>query len=377
MATQKVEGWSNAATWDVSLALFNDPQLIRLVLEQDSRAPSAQVLRSTLSAAPAIRRMYTPARLAEVDWDEISEEFCHKLGEGTYDGLLAVDVAILQALRTAHVDGNALILAKQLDRGLYEKVDKILRRIGGKWDRKARAHVFPFDPANHVAHILETGNLGYSVDANPYDFFPTPDALAHELVRRYCMDHGPSPKVLEPSVGAGAFLRALLEHVPYARICAYEIDRERAQGSAVRFPGVDIRHRDFLDATPTPEFDLVVMNPPFANGVYAKHIAHALQFVKPGGRLVAIASAGLRFRRGTNDEGLRAMIAGDSQYGSGIIDDLPPDTFRQAGTSVNTVTVCLTRSDVPFSGFEATRKERPTHLLDRDPLAEPRRARVR
>ena len=43
-------------------------------------------------------------------------------------------------------------------------------------------------------------------------------------------------------------------------------------------------------------FDRVVMNPPFCRGRDLDHVRHALRFVAPGGRLVAIMSAGVAFR---------------------------------------------------------------------------------
>ncbi len=36
------------------------------------------------------------------------------------------------------------------------------------------------------------------------------------------------------------------------------------------------------------------MNPPFANGQDIKHITHALRYLSPGGRLVAICANGPR-----------------------------------------------------------------------------------
>ena len=53
---------------------------------------------------------------------------------------------------------------------------------------------------------------------------------------------------------------------------------------------------DFLETTPEPVYDRVIMNPPFTRGADAKHVLHALGFVKPGGLLVSVMSNGASYR---------------------------------------------------------------------------------
>lgn len=58
-------------------------------------------------------------------------------------------------------------------------------------------------------------------------------------------------------------------------------------------------HRtDFLTITPDKwgrQYDAIVMNPPFERLQDIDHVRHAFRFLKPGGRLVAIMSAGSFF----------------------------------------------------------------------------------
>ena len=52
---------------------------------------------------------------------------------------------VLNVLDAAQVSGNKVVLVGALDRKLYTSVDKVLQAAGGKWDRKAKAHVFGAD----------------------------------------------------------------------------------------------------------------------------------------------------------------------------------------------------------------------------------------
>ena len=90
---------------------------------------------------------------------------------------------------------------------------------------------------------------------------------------------------------------------------------------------------DFLEQNGNlGKFDRVVMNPPFINGADIKHIKHALTFLKPGGRLVAICANGSRQRE------ILKPLAEDS---GGWWEDLPAGTFAEQGTGVNTALLVI------------------------------------
>jgi hypothetical protein len=54
---------------------------------------------------------------------------------------IPADVMAIPARAT--ITGNVLVLPEQLDRETYLRVAKTLTAARGKWDRKARDHVFP------------------------------------------------------------------------------------------------------------------------------------------------------------------------------------------------------------------------------------------
>jgi 16S rRNA G1207 methylase RsmC len=70
---------------------------------------------------------------------------------------------------------------------------------------------------------------------------------------------------------------------------------------------------DFLACTPTDlgRFDVILMNPVFANGCDVVHILHAREFLAPGGRLVAICSDGPRQRERLSELGDYEPLPGD------------------------------------------------------------------
>lgn len=95
---------------------------------------------------------------------------------------------------------------------------------------------------------------------NADDFYETPrwaiDAILREL--------GPAPsRVLEPTAGAGAIVRALRSHWPTAMISAVELDIDRAKkllgAGADRYFAAD-----FLEWSIDEHHDLAITNPPFS-----------------------------------------------------------------------------------------------------------------
>jgi hypothetical protein len=66
------------------------------------------------------------------------------------------------------------------------------------------------------------------------------------------------------------------------------------------------------------------MNPPFYGRHYAKHVRHAMKFLKPGGKLVAILPATARYDHGELDD-----LKPDWS-------DLPLGAFAESGTNVCT-----------------------------------------
>jgi 16S rRNA G1207 methylase RsmC len=98
---------------------------------------------------------------------------------------------------------------------------------------------------------------------------------------------------------------------------------------------VTVTQADFLTIDPTPIYDIVAMNPPFARQDDIRHVAHAAKFLKPGGYLASVMSAGVLFRDNKLTADFRAMVTGLG----GTFERLPDAAFKESGTMVSTCIV--------------------------------------
>lgn len=157
--------------------------------------------------------------------------------------------------------------------------------------------------------------------------FPTPPELAARMVELAEVEAG--HRVLEPSAGTGRLIDAL-DSVPGAEVVAVELSCTLADNLRLRSKTTaDIRQGNFLECNgDLGTFDRVLMNPPFERGADIQHIEHALKFVKPGGRLVAICANGSR-----QQDKLMPLAT--------LWEDLPAGTFKAEGTAVNTALLVI------------------------------------
>jgi SAM-dependent methyltransferase len=128
----------------------------------------------------------------------------------------------------------------------------------------------------------------------------------------------PEPsRVLEPSCGDGRIMDAIRARGHRA----FGIEYHAGRAAAARAKGHNVLTSNFLECPPKAEYDIVVMNPPFAGRHYVKHVRHALKFLKPGGVLVSILPATAHYDHGE--------LGGEWR-------DLPVASFAEAGTNVPT-----------------------------------------
>lgn len=172
---------------------------------------------------------------------------------------------------------------------------------------------------DRMAHRHENGTAPRAVSA--FQLFQTPPDLAARLVA--ALDLPAGARVLEPSAGLGRILDALQPTAP-ASVVAVEMAVNLA-GELYRQdrPGVQIIQRDFLTVTPAEIclFDAVAMNPPFHMRADIRHILHARQFLKPGGRLAALC-----FDTPHRTAALRSI--------ADTWEQIPAGTFSKEGTNV-------------------------------------------
>ena len=52
---------------------------------------------------------------------------------------MKVDFDVIEILKGAEADGNKLRITQRLDRAMYQKVNKTIAGLGGKWSAKEKA----------------------------------------------------------------------------------------------------------------------------------------------------------------------------------------------------------------------------------------------
>ena len=114
-------------------------------------------------------------------------------------------------------------------------------------------------------------------------FYPTPEFLGHKLIRH--VDWKKVTAILEPSAGKGDLLN-LVKGKAYITECI-EIDPNLQ--AILREKGYNVIGDDFLTHNTYTAYDLIVMNPPFADG--ARHLLKALELCRHGGQVCCILNA--------------------------------------------------------------------------------------
>lgn len=233
--------------------------------------------------------------------------------------------------RSTISDRSLKLPPAQLERKLYEQVDKALKAAGGKWDRKSGSHLFPTDPrpllnldSGEVVHIQQT-----------YQEFFTPPDLAKRMCDLAGISHG--MRVLEPSAGRGDIASEILSRG--AAVVCCEIQERNAE-QLRKLPAEYVACCDFLThflIVGSDPIDAVVMNPPFANGQDRKHVCRAAEFLKPGGSLVAVMSSGTE--TGTTKSHVEFRDWVDDVGGEFL--PILAGTFKKSGTGVNTVLLVI------------------------------------
>jgi predicted RNA methylase len=254
-----------------------------------------------------------------------------KPGYGGDYGIIVLTDSKQHPRPDAAVVAKAASAAEQaLEEGAADQLEVAIRRTALQAPAKAaaRAAAAPFEV------LRESLKTGVTVVVAP-QLFPTPAELARRMVAAAggCMA---GKRVLEPSAGTGNLVRAIAASATGfdsgVKVVAVEVNPSLAEGLRIQRQktvyateeNFDVREADFLDCNgDLGKFDRIVMNPPFARGADVAHIKHALTFLKPGGRLVAVCADGER---------QRAALA----HLAATWEPLPADTFKDQGTSVRT-----------------------------------------
>lgn len=246
---------------------------------------------------------------------------------------------VREVLGRATVEGSDRPVVKLnqpgLERKLYEATDKVLRALGGKWDRKAQGHVFSRPVEGELAEALTSG---VAVDqAKTHEQFFTPADLARDLVSRLPDDA--LGHVLEPSAGTGRIVEALLARgVQHLTVVEKDEAVFREVAALVPVHGNGLFNEDFMEWEPVGKLpiDGVVMNPPFSGGQDTDHVRRAFGFLRPGGTLIAIMGTHWTFAGDRKACAFRDWLTSLMPSTTHSWADLPVGSFTESGTGVAT-----------------------------------------
>jgi hypothetical protein len=267
-------------------------------------------------------------------------------------GSLARDV-----LQRTIIEGTVLKFSQEdgnLERSLYEEVNEVLTRLGGKWKR-GKGHVFDTDPTEDIAVAWQTGMMP---PKNPHAFFSTTQAVLDEMMLYFFSSFNTSKyqgslRFLEPSAGKGAiakeFRRCLEQQGILERSFIHVCEIQPIFAEYLAKEGFTVIERDFLAYQADLLYDGILMNPPFSvegdKKAYITHITHAWNMLAPGGVLVAIGPPGFTFEgqpekiRDRKIRAFRELVDDEGRW-----DELPPESFKESGTSINMVIITLHKS---------------------------------
>jgi len=249
---------------------------------------------------------------------------------------------VLTVLSTVEIKGSTVRITEQLDRKLYLAVNEVLERLGGRWNKKAKLHLFDMDPNDLLNVVIESGQVEPKTQTG---YFPTPSEIVTRMLDLANLDR--KHLILEPSAGQGHIADEICKrlglHTHELMVCETLPENKHILGEK----GYAVEECDFIEFSGECErqgvtFDRIVMNPPFAPPSQADidHVTAAFNLLAPGGILVTIMSAGVLFRENKKSVEFRENIM--EVYGT-YLDRLPDGAFKESGTMVNTILLRLER----------------------------------
>lgn len=107
------------------------------------------------------------------------------------------------------------------------------------------------------------------------DFYPTPRDLFYKLIdgKRYI-----DGRILEPSAGKGDLIKYIKELNRRDSVRVDAIEKDERLAGMLMSDGINVVWDDFLTYETFKEYDVIIMNPPFSNGV--DHVLKALELAE-------------------------------------------------------------------------------------------------
>lgn len=218
----------------------------------------------------------------------------------------------------------------------YLEVKNRILEAGGKWNGPKNGFTFDFN-AQRVFNILKSGkrcNL-----QQEFQYFATPDDVADIVVSKFSTlteDH----RILEPSAGRGALVKAVRRRCPSAMVDCYELMPENME-NLEKVEGANIVGKDFFECH--DKYDRIIANPPFSNNQDIDHVYAMYERLNIGGELSCIVSQHWKIANDQKCTYFREWLKkNDAQ-----IFDFNNSEFKESGTTINTSLIFIVRKQQP------------------------------
>lgn len=220
----------------------------------------------------------------------------------------------------------------QLDRSVYVEVKNALELIGGKWkDGKVQGFEFKSDPSALLEQIADGEKRNLKKE---FQFFETPEGLADELAS--LLGANESHTILEPSAGQGALVKAVRRLSLTQTIDCYEL-MPINQTILKEVPAINLVGDNFLESDLTEKYDRIIANPPFSKNQDITHIQAMYNRLKPGGRLVSVASTHWQHSSNKREKEFRAWL----KEKAATVFPVEAGNFKESGTMIPTVIIVI------------------------------------
>jgi len=256
---------------------------------------------------------------------------------------LQIKNEVTGVLADSKIRENMLFLPDvQLDRKLYVDVNKVLVALGGTWNRKEKAHIFVYSPADAIEEALQTGE--YTDAKKEFQFFETPQEIVDMLVEQACIEDDHT--ILESSAGRGAIANCVPILKPIKKTCdCIELNEKNREFLIAE--GFNVVGRNFLEFS--EPYDIIIANPPFTKQQDIDHVNHMIDLARV--RVISVMSGSVLWRdnRKTSEFRLRVESLG------GWFEELPEKAFAESGANIKTCIVVI-----PINRFNQEYEARET-----------------
>lgn len=229
----------------------------------------------------------------------------------------------------AIIDNMIKLPDARLDREVYEEVKNALELIGGKWNTRSQGFVFKKDPTELLKKVVSGEKVNLKKE---FQFFATPENVANRLVELANIKDG--NKVLEPSAGQGAIIKAINKVHPKMVVDCYEfmdINREFLK----EIPTVNLLGEDFLKRQDNPEYDRIIANPPFAKNADITHFIKMWESLRVNGTLVCMTSMHWQHSSNKKEKAFQTFL---DKIGAEV-HTVDAGAFKESGTTIATLII--------------------------------------